>query len=58
MDLHGSYPHPYPRILEKHSRATFIAKLPALKSLNGGTASPVQPFLYQTDSDVTITPIL
>jgi len=33
-------------ISEKHSRAIFVAKLPALKSLNGGTASPAQPLPY------------
>lgn len=42
----------------KHSRAIFVAKLPVLKSLNGGTASPAQLSLCLPGFDATITPIL
>jgi hypothetical protein len=56
--IHRSRSHPRYGNSEKHSRAISVAKLPALKSLNGGTASRAQPFLCWSDSDVTTALIL
>lgn len=55
--IHRQCPHPHYGISEKHSRAILVAKLPALKSLNGGTVSWARLFLSWSGSDtMTITP--
>jgi len=53
-----THPHPCYDISEKHSRAIFVAKLPVLGSLNGGTVSAAEPFLCDGGPDATVAPIL